>query len=161
MRPAALALGVCACLAPRSPLPEGIEPPPQVTPQPPDVLAVYAACDRRAGVWQVLLDTGGWVGEATTWWTADGRYVESHPMRSVGYAPDGSGEELYLELTIAPDVFRVEEGASTALSCGADPAIRLTVASPDGPVHACVDLGGPFDEWDAVRGPAACPEAAR
>jgi hypothetical protein len=146
------------CLAPRNPLPTDVEPAADVVPDPPDIDQIRLACNPREGVWRLYLRTRGWVGQARTWWTVDGHYVETHPLLSQGYDPDGSGEVLFLDLPIAPDVDLADEGVMTAFSCGDDPSIRWSVTPPDAPVYVCVDSEGVFDDWDSVPGLPPCPE---
>jgi hypothetical protein len=153
-----LPLLMCACLAPRSPRPDDVDLPPDVVPTPPDIVQINDACDPDTGVWSLFVRTSGWVGQARTWWTVDGLYVEQHPMASVAYAPDGTADELFLQLPIAPDVSLAEEGRATALSCGANPSIRIVVTPPEGPVQDCYDLVGAFEDWDQVAGLPNCPE---
>ena len=154
-------LFLVGCLAPANPLPDTAEPPQTVVPTPPDLLQVHVACRPREGLWRLQLRAGGWVGQARTWWTVDGSYVESHALLSHAYDPDGTEEILFLDLPIAPDVRLVEDGELTAFGCGDAPSIRWSVTPPEGPVHACVDTVGAFQDWDSVPGLPACPDEQR
>jgi len=154
-----LALG--GCLAPAAPLADTAEPPPTVVPTPPDVVQADISCRPRDGEWRLQLRTAGWVGQARTWWTVDGGYVETHALQSHAHDPDGSEEILFLDLPVAPDVRLVEDGELTAFGCGDAPSIRWAVTPPDGPVHACFDTVGAFDDWASVPGLPPCPGLER
>lgn len=145
------------CLAPRDPLPDtGTTAAPTSLPLP-DLEYVSIACRPREGLWRMQLRTSGWVGRARTYWTTDGIYVEAHNLLSHAYDPDGTGEVLFLDLPVAPDLSLVESGGATAFSCGDDPSILWTIAPPERGVSACAHTGPSFEEWNEVEGVPSCP----
>ncbi len=150
-------LALAGCSAPRAPRPDTGLDPSDVVPSPPDILTANVACRPREGLWRLQVETAGWVSRVRTWWTVDGAYVETHALLSYAHAPDGTGEILFLDLPIAPDLRLVQEDVMTAFSCGDAPSIRWSIFPVDGPPHACVHTEGAFDAWDTVPGLPACP----
>jgi hypothetical protein len=155
--PVAVAVAMAGCLAPRAPRPDTGRDPTEVVPAPPDIVRSSIACRPREGLWRLQLQTAGWVEGVQTWWTVDGAYVETHRLASHAYDPDGTGELLFLDLPVAPDLRWVEEDVATAFSCGDAPSILWAIIPPDGPVHACIDTEGSFDDWSDVPGVPTCP----
>lgn len=146
---------LAACVVPGSPpgAPAAGE---AVDVQVPDVVEATLDCDRDAARWTLTLEVSGWAGRVQSWWSADGVYIEDHLVPSQAYAPDGTGQDFVLTLDISPDFRLVEEGDATALSCGADPSVRVVIDDVEGEVYSCVDFQPTLD-WASVDGVPACP----
>jgi hypothetical protein len=151
---------LAACGLP--PDPDGVQPAgADLQPLPPDLGSATLDCDLDSASWRMELTVDGWAGRVRSWWSADGLYVEDHLVPSQSYAPDGTGQDFLLTLSISPDFRLVEEGSATALSCGADPSVLVVIDDLDGAVHTCHDFA-PLDpagavDWSTVEGLPDCP----
>lgn len=122
---------------------------------PPSLSSVEWACDADGAQWELLAETTSWSGGGALWLTADARYVEQHPVRSIAAAADGSTDTLRVRLSVEPDWRLVQAGESTAFTCG-EPADGLFVVyDPSGEVADCAWLG-PDQAWQGVDGLPAC-----
>jgi len=124
--------------------------------QPPQLSCVTLVCDVDASTWRLDAVATSWTGGGLLYWTPDGVYVESHPVRSRSAAPDGSSDELRLELDIVGDWREASSGNSTALRCTDDPSALFLLSATDGQVAQCSILGDPA-VWDGIEGPPSCP----
>jgi len=146
---------LAACTLPVDPdeqPPEGSE----IDIQPPEVVDATLACDLEEATWTITLSVAGWAGRVRSWWTADGAYVEDHLVGSQSFAPDGTGQDFLLTLSITPDFRLVEEGSATALSCGADPSVLLAIDDLDGDLYDCVVFEAQGIDWSTIDGVAPC-----
>lgn len=149
-------LALLACLAPRAPLP-GDPLDTAVAPLPPDVVAASLDCDPETSAWTLSLTTSGWAGSVWSWWSADGVYVEDRAVPSASHAPDGTGEDFLLQLALVPDFRDLDVRTGTALSCGADPSVRVLVSDLDGQPWDCLDFPGGDLDWATVAEVPDCP----
>lgn len=75
-------------------------------------------CDGAAGTWTITADADAWTGGGTLTLSADGDYVEAHPVNSTDAALDGTSDHLAGSLSVAADFRDVNEGSSTWFNCG-------------------------------------------
>lgn len=131
--PAALLLPLVGCdLA----APLG-RPPDPVELVPPAILSLEWTCDVDEDAWRLVVETDAWTGGGNLWLSPDAEYVESHPVRSVRAAADGTSDRLRLDLAVASDWRDVAPGSSTAVGCGEDAAWVLVVNDTDSAVSDC------------------------
>ncbi len=119
-----------------------------------ELVASAVDCDVDASSWTITAEATSFTGGASTVWTADGIYVELHPVPVVRSAPDGTGDELEGLFPIVTD-WRLATNAKTSLSCADAPTIAVVLLDPDGGVAGCAVHG---DEPELLReaAPAAC-----
>ena len=98
-------LALLACAAP--PVDTGREP---IEYPSPTITAATAEGDPNEPGWTFEVATDAWTGNGQVYLSADGAYVERHPMYTVGAAYDGSADALRLELGVAADFRDVGEG---------------------------------------------------
>lgn len=104
------------------------------------ITSLDVTCDLDDATWTIAVAATGWSGGAQLYWTADGDWVESHYVRSVSQAPDGSTDQLELDLDIVGDWREQASGSSTAIHCTDDPGLRLFLFELDGDVADCLEL---------------------
>lgn len=122
----------------------------------PTAECLWLTCDDDDERWRLDLTTAAWTGGAELLWTADGAWVEAHPVRSISAAPDGSDDILSLTLDQVGDWRQALPGSSTALYCSDAPASLTVVYDPEGRVADCV-WRGDRTLWDTVDGLPDCP----
>lgn len=121
----------------------------------PEITTLVWACDVDEGAWSLAVEASSWSGGGALWLTADGRYVEEHPVRVLRDQADGSGETLGLELAIASDWRDAASGSSTAFLCANAPAFRFFLEDRSGEVADC-RYDGEADLWSAVPDVSPC-----
>ena len=120
----------------------------------PAIVTATAECSAADAYWAFEATTDAWTGNGQVVLSADGAYVEAHPMYSVGAAGDGSADSQRLALAIIPDWTDVAPGGTTAFNCDAE-AISgvLRVYTRDGNAVAdCRAFGvdpARWKQWDA------------
>jgi hypothetical protein len=124
---------------------------------PPSIASADVGCDVGDARWSFAVGTERWTGNGQVLLSADGAYIERHPMFSVGAVSDGSEDALALELGVVGDFRNVVLGATTAFNCET-PGLTgvLRVFTRDGDTVAdCVAFGDAperWAEWDAGLG---------
>ena len=127
----------------------------------PAILSAKADCDEAEAEWSFQAKTDAWTGNGQVLLSADGVYIERHPMFSTSAAADGSADTLELGLGIVPDWRDVTLGASTVFNCGA-PALTgiLRVWTQDGEAQAaCRVFGEAPERWAAWDLDVTCEDA--
>lgn len=148
---ALLALLACAPV----PVDTGRAPPEWVAPS---LVTATADCSAADEQWSFTATTDAWTGNGQVYLSADGAYVERHPMYSNGAAYDGSADSLRLVLGMVEDFRDVVLGASTAFNCGTpDVAGVLQVNERDGRTVAdCRAFGVAPERWEEWEPALAC-----
>lgn len=118
----------------------------------PVITTATVDCDRDAGRWSFAVTTDAWTGNGQVVLSADGVYVERHPMYSSKAAADGTSDRLELTLDVVPDWRDVALGDSTVFNCNTSAlAGVLRVWSRDGEDEAdCRAFGDTperFADW--------------
>lgn len=124
----------------------------------PVIVEATAACDVAAARWSFEVATEGWTGNGQVLLSADGSYIEKHPLYSVGAAADGSTDELALGLAVVRDFRDVVVGTSTAFNCdavGLTGVIRVYDRAGDR-VADCRAFGASPERWAEWDGSLGC-----
>ena len=124
--------------------------------KPPAIVSFEATCNAEQDRWVIDLFADGWTSGGMLLWTADGAYFEAHNMRSIAAEPDGSGDQLRLNLNILADWREVVPAQSTALRCSQQIDLLLAITDAGGDIVDCVTDGPDaqlFSDHEAV---AAC-----
>jgi hypothetical protein len=124
----------------------------------PSITAATIACDDATATWSFTVETDAWTGNGDVRLSADGAYVEVHPLSSISAAADGSNDALALELAVVADWRDVVTGARTAFNCDApDLAGVLRVRTVDGSAIAdCRAFGVTPERWATWDANVAC-----
>lgn len=124
----------------------------------PTITAATVACDDATATWTFTAKTDAWTGNGDVRFSADGAYVEVHPLMSVSAAADGSADALALALAVVADWRDVVTGARTAFNCDApDLAGVLRVRTADGAsVSDCRAFGAAPERWATWDAGVAC-----
>ncbi len=112
----------------------------------PTIDSIVVQCRQRNSRWQIDVVTAGWTGNGFLWFT-DGQRYERHPLYSVLASPDGTADQLRLQVDIASDWRDAQSGRSTGFSCneGALPNMFIAIRHPqDFSIEDCADVF--FDE---------------
>ncbi len=122
------------------------------------ITSLSIACDGGTGVWTIDAETDAWSGGGRLTLSADGAYVEVHPIRSVDAALDGSSDHLHAELSVVGDFRDVSVGGSTWFNCGTPDLQGLFIVnSRDGErVTDCRRFGVDTARW-ATWDLGSCP----
>ena len=122
----------------------------------PEISAFDLYCDVDAAKWELDVTATAWTGGATTVWTSDAVYIESHQVNSFAAKADGSEDILKLSLRIVNDWRDVKGGSATAFRCAEDPDVLFALRGPAGVVIECLRVGPPPEIWDALEGLPQC-----
>lgn len=146
-------LALLACAAP--PIDTGRTPIEYVSPA---ITVASAACDPNDPGWTFEVATDAWTGNGQVYLSADGAYVERHPMYTVGAAYDGTSDALRLVLGIAVDFRDVVAGSTTVFNCNAEALTGvLQVFERDGRTVAdCRAFGEAPERWKEWSASVAC-----
>lgn len=125
--------------------------------RPPMITSAELHCDPDAGRWVLTIETDAWASAAITHWTTDAVYVERHRANSVSAAPDGSRDELLLDLGIVPDWRAATPNISTAFACTSDPDVVAYALDLDNVPTDCRAWGPHPGVWAVVPGTVPCP----
>lgn len=124
--------------------------------EPPVIDSFALGCDVDDGRWTLDATTAWWTGGGRLLWRADGDWIESHRVPSVSAAPDGSDDELHLDLAIVSDWREASPGSSTAVRCALDPDWVFVVSDVQGELADC-RAGGPDPQgFQALEGIPSC-----
>lgn len=82
------------------------------------ITSLTVMCEGGSGVWTIDANTDAWSGGGQLTLSANGTYVEAHPIPSVDAALDGSSDHLHTELAVVADFRDVSVGGSTWFNCG-------------------------------------------
>lgn len=125
----------------------------------PSITSATVDCSVTDAEWTFRVDADAWTGNGQLFLSADGTYVERHPMYSNGAAYDGTSDTLRLTLATVPDFRDVVLGGSTAFACG-DAGVTgvLQINERDGRTVAdCRAFGEAPERWDTWEPALACP----
>jgi hypothetical protein len=150
-----LLLGVLAC---SSTLRDTGRDPPEYAE--PAIVDASATCVVEDALWTFLASADAWTGNGQVVLSADGDYVERHPMYSNGAAFDGTSDSLKLALGVAPDFRNVVLGSTTVFNCDAEGLTGvLQVYARDGrSVADCRAFGDRPDRWQTWDPNVACAD---
>ena len=121
----------------------------------PEILSFRVDCEVDAGTWIVEVETSSWTGGGTTWWTTDALYVEKHPITTLSYEPDGSGETLLQEIAIVDD-WRLAGPKDTSFTCADEPNVVFHLSDVEGNAADCRAYGPAPAIFTAVEGVVPC-----
>ncbi len=147
-------LGLLACALPPGPG-TGVDTSEPTVPTP-AIGSFSVDCDADADRWTVTLEATAWGGNAPSFWTVDGAYVEVHRVSSVAYEEDGSGESYALSLGIVSDWRAQADGVNTAFTCAQPVDVLLTLQDLDGVVVDCRSWGPSPERWVGLPGIPPC-----
>lgn len=124
----------------------------------PAITAASAECDTYEPGWTFEVATDAWTGNGQVYLSADGAYVERHPMYTVGAAYDGTADALRLELGVAADFRDVVAGSTTVFNCSAAALTGvIQVFERDGRTVAdCRAFGEAPERWKEWSASVAC-----
>lgn len=107
----------------------------------PTIDSLVVQCRQSNSRWQIDVVTSGWTGNGFLWLT-DGQRYERHPVYSVSSSPDGTADQLRVQLDIAPDWRDAQSGRSTGFSCTEDTAnMFIAIRHPQNlSISDCVDV---------------------
>ena len=97
-------------------------------------------CDVDAGEWTLQAEADAWTSGGRLYFGTD-TLLESHYVRSVSAAADGSHDELSLDLDIVGDWREQEDGSSTAVRCAERVDLVFVIYDRDGDVSDCLARG--------------------
>lgn len=131
---------------------------PAPTYEDPVIVEASAVCDVAAARWSFEVTTQAWTGNGQVLLSADGTYIEKHPMFSVGAAADGSSDALALSLSVVRDFRDVVAGTSTAFNCDAAglAGVLRVYDRPGDAVADCRGFGDSPERWAEWDSSAAC-----
>lgn len=117
--------------------------------EPPAITSAAVTCTPEHARWRFQVTTDAWTGNGQVLLSADGIYVERHPIFSQSAAPDGTSDTLDLTLSVQPDWRDVNPGSSTVFNCREpDLAGILRVFTRDGAAEAdCRAFGIAPERW--------------
>lgn len=142
--------------APSCIFPPAGEDPVEATISVPRIEAFEVVCEPDTTTWTLTVLTDAWTGGATSWWTADGVYLEKRSIPSVASAEDGSWDQLQATVSLADD-WREVGSSRTAFSC-ADPVnLHVVVNRLDGEPADCAVFGPDLTRLEQA-GLDPCPE---
>jgi len=107
----------------------------------PAIVSFEAVCNAEQDRWVIDLFADAWTSGGMLLWTADGAYFEAHNMRSIAAEPDGSGDQLRLNLDIAGDWREAVPGESTALRCSQEIDLLLAITDETDEIVDCTTDG--------------------
>ena len=125
---------------------------------PPTIADLALACDVGANRWHLTLEASSWAGNAVSWWTEDGAYIEKHRLPSVAFAEDGSAETFDLSLGIVSDWRSQSDGSSTAFTCARDVDVLVTLEDLDGNRVDCATRGPDPARWADIDDTPSCDD---
>lgn len=134
-----------ACLAPGAGSEDVLDPDLET----PVITSFSWGCDVEDNAWSLQVVASAWTGGGDLWLTTDGLYVEKHRVRSRQVAPDGTRDELGVDLSIAADWRDVSLGSSTVFRCADVPSLRFVLDAPSGAVVDCRNEGNAVWPEDA------------
>ncbi len=114
----------------------------------PTIDDIVVQCRQGNTRWQIDVTTTGWTGNGLLWLT-DGQRYERHSLYSVSAAPDGSADQVRIQLDIVSDWRDAQSGRSTGFSCteGTVPSVFVAIRHPQTlGITDCADVF--FDERD-------------
>ena len=128
---------------------------------PTSIDSVSLDCSASDDRWEIAVETTGWTAGGLFAWTADGVYLEEHPLISTAADFYGAWDELETTLSISADPRDASRGSSTALLCDAPTreGLRgwLVVYDPDTEEEVDCRVWGPDHTWD-LSGYSTCEE---
>jgi len=113
-------------------------------------------CDIDAAKWELEVTATAWTGGATTVWTADEVYAETHLVSSFEAKRDGSEDVLKLSLRIVSDWREANNGGATAFRCAEDPDVIFALKGADGAIVECQTFGPNPDLWETFEDAPKC-----
>ena len=122
----------------------------------PAIVSFKAVCNVEQDRWVIDLFADAWTSGGMLLWTADGAYFEAHNMRSIAAEPDGSGDQLRLNLDIAGDWREAVPGESTALRCSQEINLLLAITDETDEIVDCVTDGSDASKFSDHEEVAAC-----
>ena len=132
-----------------------------LTLEPPHITAAEVACDTQDAIWSFRIDADAWTGNGRLIWSTDGRYIEYHDIDSVVAAPDGTSDQLELELRVVADRAFVSPDSTTFFNC-AEPGLSAVLRVLGAEGEAVTDCRGfgedRWGEWGLDYGCATAVE---
>jgi hypothetical protein len=125
----------------------------------PSISDVTWSCDPEEGSWSFTVKTEHWTGGGWVWLGVSPSNVESHKLRSVDAAADGSDDKLKLELDIKEDWRDASRNSSTRWLCSDEPRLSfmVTVYDPSGSdVEDCRTWGHRPSVWNEIDAAYDC-----
>ncbi len=129
----------------------------------PLISAIDWQCDPYSGTWTYYAETSGWASDITLDVFETGStypWQESHDLRNIGYADDGSWDQWEISLNEVENAGSVVSNSSTLFRCGyhADDSLTwmMTSYDEDGRVADCAVWGHRPSYWTSDRGYSDC-----
>ncbi len=124
----------------------------------PNITELMASCDSEQDQWFFEAWTDGWTSNGHIWMT-DGVAIEKHNIYSAGAPPDGSSDNLYLELEIVSDWRDAVNGKHSRWLCSEEETLgyMLTVRHPENYSQAdCASWG--LQLWSELEDVPECDQ---